>query len=160
MCNNCGGMLSVLAYISLRSHTIITLFRVMLRGPHLTVNYIKMTTKIHCNNFTYFLSLQYMFQGCASIRLSAVNIPLCSLGGWIFVTTLHVTNYVCEQLTDQCNLNYGKNDKTSLYPTKSYAIIQYPRRKGESLVWRQRPSTHIQDVTGGMCQTSGGCSLY
>ena len=135
-------MLSVLAYNSLRSHTKITFFRVMLQVPYFSINYIIMTTIIHCKNCIYFPSLQYMFQGCANISLSAVNIPLCSLGGWMFVTTIHSKNYFCEPLTVQCNLNYGKNDKTSLCLTKSYTIILYPRRKGESLVWRQRPSAH------------------
>jgi hypothetical protein len=115
----------------------------MLQGPYFSVNYIIMTTIIHCKNCIYFSSLQYMFQGCANIRLSAVNIPLCSLGGWIFVTTVHATRYVCEPLTVLCNLNYGKNDKTNLCPTKSYTIIPCPRRKGESLVCRQGPSINI-----------------
>jgi len=85
-------MLSVLVYVSLRSHTTITFFRFMYQGPYFSVNYERMTTILHCKNCIYFSSFQYMFQGCANIRLSTVNVPLCCLGGWIFVTTIHATS--------------------------------------------------------------------
>ena len=153
-------MLLVLAYVLVRSYIIIALFRVMLQGPYFSVNYIIMTTVIHSKNCIYFQSLQYMFQGSANIRLSAVNVPLCCLREWIFVTTIHATSYLCEPLTVRCNLNYGKNYETSLCSTKSYTIIPYPRRKRESIVWRQRASIHIYIHTHTQTHTHTHTHIY